>query len=289
MDDAGASIGGRLLEAGWRQCSLVRPNPAHLDLIPAHLTFDPLRERLMLVTQSCSICGVGRDNERFVEVMVVEMLPEILPAHGQAQKGAMVRELVLAVSNSRDCRGLRCNIDRRCFVPRELLLGLGRDEATLEAGQLAAFQGWMAKYYARIAVPTELVERFKRSGFQKAMQKALEKRFIKDGTGPRVHQVIDRIYIRWEPDEEISSAKIYKVWLIIACTPEHMVDAVDERILAVPHFSGDELAREGVEMNEPDVRWVGNVTLLAIDGYSRLGSWDALTGLEDHASAARSE
>lgn len=292
MNDEGASeasLGGRLLEAGWRQCSLVMPDPAHLDSIPAHLRFDPSCERLMLATQSCSICGVSRDNERFVEAMVVEMLPEILPAHGQAQKGAKVRELVLVVSNSRACRGLRCNIDRRCFLPRELLLGWSRDEATVDAAQLAVFQGWMAKYYARVAVPTELVERLKRSGFQKAMQKALEKRFTKDGTGSRVHEAIDRIYVKWEPDGEISSAMTYKVWLIIACEHEHMVEAVDERVVAVPHFSGDELAREGVEMNEPDVRWVGNVTLLAINGYSRLGSWDALTGLEDHASAARSE
>lgn len=289
-DEFPASLGSRLLADGWRQCSLIRPDAAHFRLLPPGVEFDPSRERLMLVTQSCSICGPSPKNERFVEVMVVEMLPEILSRHGQARKGAMTRELVLDVTKSPDYCGLRCDIDRRFFLPRERLLSCKRDEALVEPRQLLNFQGWMAKYYARVAVPTELVERLKRSGFQDAMKKALDRRFSQDGKGPRLHEAINRIYIRWEPDDELGRDEgAYTVWLIVACDSEDLVEDVDQRILEVPHFSNDELAREGVDLKEPKVVWAGNLTLLAVDGYSRLGSWDALTGLEDHALVARSE
>ena len=287
--DSPESLGKRLLDAGWRQCSLVKPDPAHLGLIPVHLEFEPSRERLMLVTQSCSICGESRNNERFVEAMIVEMLPKLLPDHGQSRKGAMVRELVVPVSGSPGYEGLRCDIDRRCFVSRTSLLGWSRDEAVVETAHLLAFQGWMARYYARVAVPTELVSRLERAGFHKAMKKVLEKRFTEDGSGPRVHEVIDRIYIKWKPDDELPDDADYEVWLIIACKDEGRVEAVDERILALPFFSGGKVSREGASMDEPAVKWVGNIVLGSIEGYTRLGSWDALTGLEDHASAARSE
>jgi hypothetical protein len=294
MNDAGAfqaSLGKRLLDDGWRQCSLVRPDPAHLDMIPAHLGFDASRERMMLVTQSCSICGVSRNNERFVEAMVVQMLPKILPDHNQARKGAVVRNLVLAVSNSLNYEGILCDIDRRCFIPRELLAGWSRDEVNVVSEELAAFQGWMAKYYARVAVPTELVKRFERSGFQEAMKTALKRHFNKNGTGLRVHEVVDRIYIDWEPDDELPIGDTYDVSLIIACKFEfeHLVDDVAEQILKVPHFSNDQLSLEGIKMDAPDFFWIGNLTFGAIHGFRRLGTWDALTGLEDYTSAIKTD
>lgn len=224
----------------------------------------------MIVTQSCSVCGGSPNNERYVEVIVVELLSQILSHHGNARRGAMTRELVLPISGTPGIAARRCDIDRRCFLPRARLPAYTLDDLRIDDEQLSAFQGWMARYYVRIAVPTELVERLSACGFLKNMGKALEKRVV--DRGARVHQEIDRIYIHWEPNRELPTTDTYTVSFIIVCSEEASVEQVEERILAIPNFEDGKMSVGGVEIKETKVVWIGNLTLLATRGFYRFGT-----------------
>ncbi|WP_369126542.1 hypothetical protein [Dankookia rubra] len=69
----------------------------------------------------------------------------------------------------------------------------------LEAA-LKAFQGWIARYYARIALPDELDRRLHKRQFHKKVEKAFGRTLL-DGTEDyKVHTDIEKVYIAWSPD-----------------------------------------------------------------------------------------
>ena len=281
-------LGQALERAGWRQCSVFRAEPSAL---PPALKFDPTTEWLALCTQSCSICGIGASAEPVVEVIVATPL-DIYKPDAPGAKGHLIRELHVQADGIPEHQALRFDITRRAFLPRNSLAALAPSEVMLSGAGVESFQGWMARYYARIALPGELVARMKKGGkasVHRLVQKALEANIIDTSLNCyRASKDVYRFYIDFVPRADIPGDQNYRIKVLVACTTEkakqHFLYELSGLVSGV---RGAEL-KNGIVMDDPDVETVDNITLGQVKGMQILTMWDHLSGLDEAAQGARS-
>lgn len=282
-DIAQSGLGTMLLQAGWRQCSLFTPTVQNPCELPGYMEFDPSSDRLMLCTQSCSVCSEDEAREPLVEVMAVVPVGILTPQHKQAQTGALVRELVIRTESDPAIQALTCDAGRRAFIGRRTLLKWSPDQARVVPEDATAFQGWMARLYNRLALPNELGFRLRASGLLDAVRKML-----KGKIGPKqVHEGVDRFYVVCKQTAELARDEPYAMDIIIVCTDEGCREHVDRAIQVMPMLQPGGMARHGISMAIPDVKMLDEVTLKDIRGYTRLNDWDALSGMADFAESTR--
>lgn len=277
-------LGTTLLQAGWRQCSLFSLTDGDLDQLPGYMFSEAGSDWLMVCTQSCSVCSDDHVREPNVEIMAVTLIPELLPSHKQARSGAMVRELIIRVQGSGVAEAVSCDISRRTFIARSKLLPLTPHAAAVVPDDVMSFQGWMARFYARLALPTELGWRLRTSGLLDAMRKLLKG---KTADGAEVHLGIDRFYVRCPEAAELPSSEPYPMDIMIVCVDDATREHVDRAIQGLPMLAPEMMSRHGITMEVPDVKVLDEVTLKDIRGYSRLSDWDALSGMADFAASMR--
>lgn len=209
MADAESTAGepdGGIEQVDWRQCSLCTPSdPA---ILPEILAYEPDKDLLLIATQTCSLVGKGA--EPAFEVVAVRLIEEFNPAAPEA-KGKITRFLQLPLEGGATGRGIRLDVSRRVILPSAHLQQMKPAQAQVSERALKAFQGWIARYYARIALPDELDRRLRKRQFHKKVEKALGQ-MLMDGTEAyKVHTDVDRIYIAWSPDSELSGDDVYTV------------------------------------------------------------------------------
>lgn len=277
-------LGMVLLQAGWRQCSLFSLAGGDLDELPVYMSSGAGPGWFMVCTQSCSVCSDDHVREPNVEVMAVTLIPELLASHRQARSGAMVRELVVRIQGSGMAAAVSCDISRRTFIARSRLLALVPHAAVVVPEDAMSFQGWMARFYARLALPTELGRRLRASGLLDAMRKLLKG---KTADGADVHLGVDRFYVRCLEAAELPSSEPYQLDIMVVCIDDGTREHVDRALQALPVLAPEQMSRHGITMDVPDVKVLDEVTLKDIRGYSRLNDWDALSGMADFAASMR--
>lgn len=92
------------------------------------------------------MCSEDFAREPLVEVMAAEGLAAITNQHKQAQSGAMAREFVMRVLNGQDVdgqdiAGIRCDVSRRTFMPRDALLRAAPHVFHVHQDDVLGFQG----------------------------------------------------------------------------------------------------------------------------------------------------
>ncbi len=285
MDDSpDVDIGQTLLDGGWRQCSVFRPaDPA---LLPSYLMFDSDAEYLLVATQACSLCGRGPSSEAMAEVIVARPVASI-DARDPLSRGNVVRRLHLPLEGLDDAAGLHLDMGRRAFLPRESLIGATLIPTTLAPKDLRAFQAWMTRYYARIAMPDALVTRIKnrKAGIAVTVRKILEHRLSHRGDSYTVASDITRIYAKWRQDRELGQNENYDLHLVFVCRQERTKEYLLEALAGLASGLKGAEVRHGIIMDEPDVQVAHDLRLADVEDMYPYNEWDDLSQSDEIARA----
>jgi hypothetical protein len=263
----------KLINAGWRQGSVFRPPAPY----PVPIDFDAAHEWMVVCSQSCTVVSPRLDNDPTIEIIVAKQVEKFAPQSPEA-RGKNVRRFHLPILGTEGFQALDCNINRRLLMPRREFLHFAPHE-TIKASvaDVRNLAGWIARYYTRIALPNELVRRAtQKHGLFEIIKSALEWKTPNDTP---LSELIDGVYIQWEPDEEMVSSEPYLIDLLFLCSDNNADSSLAGLLLEpLKRFTGD----DGIAL-----RWDSKVALSTfisdLDGYTRLSEWDYLSSLRDVA------
>jgi hypothetical protein len=115
QDDPDIACAKAILDKGWRQGAIFDPRGIIQDI---QLTNGEL---FILCTQSCTVVSSRFATDPIVEAMVVKLLPKYNPRAFEAT-GKNQRKLHIEVIGSSEFKCIECDINRRFFFDRHLLL-----------------------------------------------------------------------------------------------------------------------------------------------------------------------
>jgi hypothetical protein len=252
-----------LFKAGWAQCQIFRPT--------ADLPHSEENVFFVVCTQSCTVVSPDLSRDPFVEIAEGRPLPTFRAKSHQA-RGKDVTKFHLPVDGA-DFEALEININSRKFVRRELLIATRPAGFTVSNRSRRDFAAWIARYYSRIALPTELVRRLRLTILKKLEQ------FLaaKTGIPPEArHDQIASIWIRFEPDTELANGIAYEVKLLLICDKPEIAEKYDRELLQL--FGGQALAIDNIEFSF-DVNSLDETRLSDLTGWQRFTDWDYLSGM----------
>lgn len=258
-----------LLDAGWTQGSVFRPSER--VPVPEHLARDDAY--LVVCTQACTLVSSNLDKDPHVELVVATPVSAYSPKSEQAT-GKQVRMHHLAVAGE-SFQALEVDINARFTLPRDSLLGLAPDGPQASDDACRAFAGWLGRYYTRIALPNELVIRLKGAVFDPLLK------FLRQspqGDGPKNHEGVHSIYVRWEPMTELPTGDPYDVDFLILCDDPLVAEALETKLGGIGLSPGERVDKNDLRVN-CSVQARGETVLTDLDGSTRLTEWDYLTGL----------
>jgi hypothetical protein len=247
-----------LLQAGWRQGALFASNE-WIRLPEGVSSEDAL---IVVLTQSCTVVSPRLEADPFVEVAVARRRKGFNPKDQDAS-GKNVRKLLLPVERE-GFQAVEIDINSRRLLPRDLLLKFAPDGPQLSEQEARKIGGWMARYYARAALPNTLVERIRKPAFDD-IKKSLKTTY----RGDPLHVSTRSVLIDWEPDDEKGP---YKVRITLICNDQMAAEALDR---AVPsEFTTPEGDGLSIDVASADAMFVSE-----LDGRIRLTEWDYLSDL----------
>lgn len=259
-----------LLDAGWGQCVVFHTNGDF-----PHNDVDGL---FVVCTQSCTVVSPSLDRDPFVEIAIGRRLAKFHPRSPQA-RGKDVRKLHIPVEGA-DFEGLEVDINSRRFVKRELLLAATQTGYIVTDRDRQNFAGWIARYYSRIALPNELVDRLKLTIFKQLTQ-FLEAQHGKAGCAR--HDEIGSMWIKFNPDLELPKDEKYQVKLLIICDHPDVAEAYDRELIAI--YGERPVVIDGIEFSF-DVNTPDETRLSDLNGWHRFTEWDHLSEMGAMATVA---
>lgn len=278
--DAAGEANSVVVDAFWRQCSLCMPSdPA---ILPSSLAFDSSKDMLLVATQTCPLVGKGA--EPTFEVAAVSIVERFDPEAPEA-KGKITRFLQLPLDGTPEGRGIRLDISRRAMLPSELLQGMQSVQPQVSDGALRTFQGWIARYYGRIALPDALDGRLRKRQFHKKVENALNETLQDNMIPYKVHTDIDRVYIRWSPDRELPSHEDYMVKVLFVCKRPDARNHLLERLSGLATGVKGAPRLNGLLMDDPSVVIASELTIEQISNMSRFTAFDEFSALGEVARA----
>lgn len=264
-----------LLEAGWTQGSIFRPNE-HVSPPEGILSGGIF---LVVCTQACSLVLPSLPKEPNVELAIARPLARYSPKDGAAT-GKEVRRFHLPLAG--ETPAVEIDITTRFNVPREALLAFKPDGPRASDEDCRNFAGWLGRYYSRIALPNALVVRAKAGlfsaveGFLKASPSA---------GAPRNHEGVHSVYIRWSPNVEVGSGQEYQVDLLVLCDEPDVADRLGSRLKDFGLDPDARVVKDGVSFF-CEVKSRDETVLTELDGFVRLSEWDYFTALGEVAQMA---
>jgi hypothetical protein len=252
-----------LLKAGWAQCQIFRPTAAlpHND---GSIFF-------VVCTQSCTVVSPNLSRDPFVEI--AEGRPVSYRAKSYQARGKDVTKFHLPVDGA-DFEALEININSRRFMKRELLIATQHAGFTVSNRARRDFAAWIARYYSRIALPSELVRRLRTTILMKLEQ------FLaaKSGSPPEArHEQIANIWIRFQPDTELTNGITYEVELLFICDEPEIAEKYDRELLQL--FGDQSLSIDNIEFRF-SVNSADETRLSDLNGWQRFTDWDYLSGMD---------
>lgn len=244
-----------LLKAGWRQGALFASN--EWIQLP-----DDQEALIVVLTQSCTVVSSRLESDPHVEVALARRKESFNPKD-QSALGKNARKLLLPVTAD-GFQAVEIDINSRKLLPRELLLNFAPTGPQLSEHDARKIGGWMARYYARVALPNTLVDRIRDQAFE-AIKKCLKAHH--DG-GP-LHVRTRSALIDWTPDDEEGP---YHVRITMICHDQSASEALDRAIGGkVVTEAGDEIT---VDVVSADATFISE-----LEGRTRLSEWDYLSDL----------
>ena len=108
---------------------------------------------------------------------------------------------------------------------------------------LAIFQGWIARYYSRIALPDALDQRLQKRKFYKKVRSVLNDTLNDHNQLYTVHSDVDLIYVYWDPKRELASTETILVRFLFICGKAATRDYLLEKLTSL----GNRLKRRSVD------------------------------------------
>jgi hypothetical protein len=253
-----------LHKAGWAQCQIFRPT-ADVPHIDENIFF-------VVCTQSCTVVSSDLRRDPFVEIAEGRPLPTF-QAKGYEARGRDVTKFHLPVDGA-DFKALEINVNSRRLVKRELLIATQHEGFTVSNRSRRDFAAWIARYYTRIALPTELVRRLRTTILKKLGQ------FLtaKTGSPPEArHDGIASIWIRFQPDTELVNGIAYHVELLIICDEPEIAEKYDRELLQL--YGDQAVTIDDIEFSF-GVNSLDETRLSDLNEWQRFTDWDHLSGMD---------
>lgn len=263
-----------LLSAGWRQASVFRP-PVGAD-VPVHGGFDRDAEFLVVCTQSCNLVSPNFEGNPLVETLVATPAGKYRERSREAT-GRNVRIFHLPGGGDPSVAALGCDIVRRCFLPRRLLLGCRPGALVASRGAARSFAGCLSRYYGRAAFPNELVRR------AKDLFTTIERALAESGpSGAPLDEGVQYIYAHVSTDDELrdGDGRHYEVRIRFLCHDEGTAEALDRLLIAPLQPYEDGAIHNGVSFSH-DAALTAQTFVADLNGFERFPEWDHLSGLEE--------
>lgn len=260
----------------WQQCCVCRPNDP--GILPPHIEYNAGEEFLLIATQTCSLCGPGA--EPSFEVVVARPLVDFDPASSEAQ-GQKTRTIHLPLTGSDQMAGIALDVSRRAHLPSSQLQEMTPLRVTVPALAVQAFQGWIAKYYARIALPEALIDRLKKRQFFKRFERAMKHRLMDGLSSYSVRSDVLRVYIGWEPDRELPGGEEYHVGIVIICKKPQTVKYLLDQFTGLASGVKGAQSFNGLVMDDPDVQLLSEASLESTFGKRLYAAIDELSAYSE--------
>ncbi|MFT9289718.1 hypothetical protein [Gluconobacter oxydans] len=279
----------QLIEAGWEQGCIFAPAPEIVKMIPEFINFKE-GQFLVVCTQTCSLLAGNFQKEPVVELLVADPI-ETYDANAPRAKGKENKNFHLPFASDKKLENkfeaVNCSISKRMFLPRNILCNILPIDLGIRTDTLKSFKGWIANYYMRVALPSQLVDRLKignKSSFKNAVTKVLKE---KDEQGDPLHKGVRTFYVSWSPDyEEININKPYKILLRVICDKSDIEDCLQNLFdTSLVDYRDDSNIKNGIFLEDIIVSSLDNTTLDLIDGMFRFNFWDDLSSLTEKTSA----
>ncbi|MFT2719899.1 hypothetical protein ACMT4L_07835 [Deinococcus sp. A31D244] len=213
--------------------------------------------RCMVITQDCDLVHHNFEAEPWCEVLLLRSIEEADGNFMWAKSGRMLHMSVPTVGE------YECSIHDRHRIPRWYLVGHAPDTSmTLDPRTLNLLRQWLARRYARVALPDEFNRRV--GSMQKKVMKALEK----------VGEDIQEVYLNTQ-FRELQADEEYLITLIGTMEDEVYEDTVKQAAVdaALSKAAGLLEKCHGVKAVDYEVRAREDVSLSEIDHLRR---WDYL-------------
>jgi hypothetical protein len=273
--DFGETEARQILNAGWRQGSIFRPPEDFI--VP--VKFERDHEVLVVCTQSCTVVSPSLPANPHIEFLVAKSIDKYRPRSDEA-KGKNLHCFHLPISGIPNTEAVACDLNRRFFTNRTECLNHSPDLGITASGEgVGNFAGWIARYYTRIALPNELVNRA-RKGLFACIKNALDEKLE---SGDKLSNGIYKIYIDWTPDLDIQDG-FYEVYILFLCadvgTDIWLNSLLDVPLEPFTHNDG----HDGIKL-EYESKNTSETFVSEIVGYKRLTEWDYLSNLGDVAES----
>lgn len=257
----------KINNAGWKQGSIFVPK----KILAVPLEFNSDNECLMVITHSCIVVSRRFELDRAVEAMVCKKLSKFNPRSPEAT-GKNQRTLHLEIDSEEGIIGISCDINRRFFFDRNQLLDLSvqRNLSKVNAKKLAT---WLGRYYNRMALPDDLVDKLKLELLPK-IQKCIEE---KNNEGP-LHGEIEDIYFYFNA---LKNGILFEVQFIFICTTQNAADYLDFLLKQKLNLFLNNNGKDGIYLSFLECKPKDQVFVSDLDTYDRFSDWDYLSNLED--------
>jgi hypothetical protein len=241
--------------------------------------FERGTEFLVVCTQSCNLVSSNFQGNPLVEVLVAKPVMRYNDRSLEAT-GRNVRVFHMQVDGDSVVRALACDVVRRGFLPRRLLLNCQPSNLVPPKKAARSFAGWMSRYYGRTAFPNELVRRAKGAGRPFTI---IEQALGQLGpSGSPLHEGVQFIYVHLSTDDELQDgdSRHYDVHMRFLCREPEIVDKLDQiLILGLAEYDKGAI-KDGLSFSYvPEL--TSQTSVADLDGYERFPEWDHLSGLED--------
>jgi len=213
--------------------------------------------RCLVITQDCDLVHRNFEAEPWCEILLLRSIEQANGNFMWAKSGRMLHMSIPTVGE------YECNIHDRHRIPRWHLTEHAPDTAmTLDARTLNLLRQWLARRYARVALPDEFNRRV--GNVQKKVMKVLEK----------VGEDLEEVYLN-TAFRELQADEEYMIILIGTMQDEVYEDTVKQAAVeaALAKAAGLLETCPGVKSVDYEVRARKDVSLSEIDHLRR---WDYL-------------
>lgn len=211
----------------------------------------------MVITQDCDLVHHNFEAEPWCEVLLLRSIEQADGNFMWAKSGRMLHMSVPTVGE------YECSIHDRLRIPRSHLVKYAPDTSmTLDTRTLNLLRQWLARRYARVALPDEFNRRV--GSVQKKVMKALEK----------VGEDLEEVYLNTQ-FQELPADEEYLITLIGTMQDETYEDTVKQGAVDAALARAAALLETcpGVKAFDYEVRARKDVSLSEIDHLRR---WDYL-------------
>ena len=192
--------------------------------------------------------------------------------------------LQVSVGGLEGYAGLEVDVGRRAFLSKKAFERQKPTSIMFPDESLKLFQGWMSRYYSRVALPEELVKRLragkKNNSIHERVEAALKQNILSRERHRRAYEDVHRIYVYCDKMVELPRSESYHLTLLFVCTHKDAMKHLSEALAGLAFGVRGRPNDIGIVMSEPEVLMSDDVTLDHVKDMWWMTAWDNISGLD---------